>query len=439
MRSIFAAIVLASAGNAVLLAQPLTCPAVSAATGRPCDTFHYHVQLYRPDTRAFVELAGINQFASQSACDRARDAQFKRNMAVVEFYRARGDQQYQADHIGPCHCDMTVERTSPNYMTDIQRIAQLRMAEEIRQRVRERLLDQDVPSDSELIRGLIPIPSANPLVSGPKLVPMPQRSAASEVTRPQDELKMTKAVDPSTTSTASLDLPLVDVPGVEASFTAPAAAEGGLKPAATPPPTTAEAAVATQPQAPAPAPTPAPAPAPAPAPMPAAAAPTTEVAADDAPLEDAADAFVGYETQRIQNVLHASSAINDEAVKSKVLEACMQRIQLLSNLRSLIQGSGAKSRLATAARNAKSEPERLGLVAKLFGSDVPPHWAPKDAADVVLDTHDVDGDPERILRDSGGKFADAQKRHALYVLLARTQPTEEQQLWLATVVDGFLQ
>ena len=117
----------------------------------------------------------------------------------------------------------------------------------------------------------------------------------------------------------------------------------------------------------------------------------------------------------------------------------MQRIQLLSNLRSLIQGSATKSRLAVAARNAKTEPERLGLVAKLFGSDVPSHWAPKDAADVVLDTHDVDSDPERLLRDSGGKFADAQKRHALYVILARTQPTEEQQLWLSTVIEVFLQ
>jgi hypothetical protein len=422
MRSIFAAVLLASASAGIVFAQTLTCPTVSAATGRPCDTFHYHVAMYRPDTRGFVEVYGANQFASQSACDRARDAQFKRNMAVIEFYRSRGDQQYQPDRIGPCHCDMTVERSSPNYLNDMQRIGQLRTAEEIRQRVRERLLDQDLPSDSELIRGLIPAPAANPLIGGPKLVPLPQRAAVSDVTRPPDELKMTKALDPSTTSTVSLDLPLADIP------------IAGVAPEPVPAPV-----VAQPPQpapAPAPAPTPTPAPAPAPAPMP---IQTTEVAAEEPPAEDAAEAFVSFETQRIQNVIQASTAISDEAVRSKVLEACMQRNQLLSNLRSLIQGSGAKSRLAVAARNAKSEPERLGLVAKLFGSDVPSHWAPKDAADVVVDTHDVDGDPERILRDSGGKFADAQKRHALYVLLARTQPTEEQQLWLSTVVEGFLQ
>ena len=429
MRSSLVAILLASAGSGVVLAQPLTCPAVSTATGRPCEAFHYHVQMYRPDTRAFVEVYGVNQFASQAACDRARDAQFKRTMAVVELYRARDNQQYQPDRVGPCHCDMTVERSSPNYLTDIQRLAQVKTAEEIRQRVRERLLDQDVPSDAEVVRGLVPPAAPNALVSGPKLVPMPQRAATSEVTRPAADLKATKAVDASTTSTAALDLPLVDIPiaGMPPPAEPPSvAAPGGAEGTTT---TTAEAAVAT------PAPAPVPPPAPAPAPVQA-----TEVVEPEAPpVEDAADAFVSYETQRIQNVLQASSAISDEAMKSKVLESCMQRIQLLSNLRSLIQGSGTRSRLATAARNATSESERLALVAKLFGSDVPPHWAPKDAADVVLDTHEIDADPERALRDSGGKFGENQKRHALYALLARTQPTEEQQLWLTTVIDTFLQ
>lgn len=410
MRSILAATLLASASVGNLFAQSLVCPTVSAATGKPCDTFHYHVSMYRPDTRAFVEVYGVNQFASQAACDRARDAQFRRNMAVVEHYRSRGDQQYPPDRFGPCHCDMTIERSSPNYLGDMQRIGQARAAEEIRQRIRERLLDQDVPSDSELIRGLMPVQTPNPLIGGPKIVPLPQRSAVAEVTRPPDELRMTKTVDPSATATVSLDLPLAEIPSVEVGFSPSApspSSDGGLKPAATQPP--------------------------------AAPIETTEVAAEDAPLEDAAEAFVGLETQRIQRVLQASNAITDEALKSKVLEACMQRIQLLSNLRSLIQGSGAKSRLAAAARNAKSEQERMGFVAKLFGTDVPRHWAPKDAADVVVDTHDLEGDPERILRDTGGKFGDTQKRHALYVLLARTQPTEEQQLWLSTVVEGFLQ
>src|ERR1051325_11032321 len=186
MRSLVAAFVLASAGAGILLAQPLTCPAASAATAHPCDTFPYHVQMHRPDTRAFVDLYGIDRFASQSSCDRARDAQFRRNMAVVEFYRAHGDQQYQADKIGPCHCDMTVERSSPNYLGDMQRIAQLRLAAEVRQRVRERLLDRDVPSDSDLVR--LPPQTMNPLVGGPKIVRLPQRAATAEIAGPAKNL-----------------------------------------------------------------------------------------------------------------------------------------------------------------------------------------------------------------------------------------------------------
>ena len=41
------------------------------------------------------------------------------------------------------------------------------------QRVRERLLANDVPTDSELIRGLAAPPSATPLLGGAKLVPLP--------------------------------------------------------------------------------------------------------------------------------------------------------------------------------------------------------------------------------------------------------------------------
>ncbi|HEX7193057.1 MAG TPA: hypothetical protein VF381_15915, partial [Thermoanaerobaculia bacterium] len=192
--------------------------------------------------------------------------------------------------------------------------------------------------------------------------------------------------------------------------------EGAAAPLSTPPP--------------APAPTPVPAPAPAPAPM-----PEVTVAAD----EDAAEAFIGSETQRIQNVLKASGAIADEEVKAKIYKACMQRIQLLSNLRTLIQTAGAKSRLADFARNAHSESERLAFVGKLFGDDMRSHWAPSDARDVILPSSLAESDPERALRDASGKVTDQQKKHALYAFLARSQPTEEQQLWLSTVADSLLQ
>jgi hypothetical protein len=414
MRALPILVLVAATGAA--FGQPLSCPPASTVSARGCEAYHFHVQTYRPETKGFVELYGTNQFASQAACDRARDAQMTRNLAVVDHMkRIVNDQQYQPDRFGTCHCDMTVEKTSPNFLADLQRTAQVRLGEEVRERVRERLLSSGLTTDSDLIRSLSPPPSANPLLGGPRMVPLPPGQAVSAVANATEELKPTKVVETGSAPIASLDLPLVEIHFAEVTAAA----------ATTPAPA---------PMTPEPSSTPVPASAPAPA---ADSIPRTEENTESS--EEAADAFISYETQRIQNVLKASAAINDEALKSKILESCMQRIQLLSNLRSLIQGSGARSRLATAARSARQEPERLALVAKLFGSDMPPHWAPKDATDVVFPSALAAGDPEKVLRDGTGKFSDQQKKHALYALLARSQPTEDQQLWLSTVVDTFLQ
>jgi hypothetical protein len=410
-------IAIAFASLSSALAQPLLCPPVAAAAGHPCETFHYHVQMFRPDTREFFEMYGINQFASMGACDRARDAAFKRNMAVVEFMRTQRRDWWQADRFGTCHCDMTIERASPNFLSEAARAQQVRDAEEIRQRVRERLLDAKAPPDGELIRNLAPPLSTTPLIGGPKMVPMPPPAATTTISNSPDDLRITKAVDTTASSTTSLDLPLVDIP----------------LPGITPPPEVF---------APTPVPTAAPVPVtetppPAPQPAPAPIAEQVAVVADEPELpapEDVADAFVSYESQRIQNVLKVSSSIGDESVKAQVLDACTQRIQLLSNLRSIIVGSGAKSHLVAAANAARKENERLAVVAKLFGSDVPPHWAPKDAADVIFDP--AVADAEQVLRDNHS--SDQQKRHALYALLATSSLTEQQQLWLNSVIEGLL-
>ncbi len=398
------------------VAQPLLCPPVASAAGKPCELFHFHVQLFRPESRDFLELYGIHQFASMASCERARDAAFKRNMSIVEYMRAQRRDWWQADKFGPCHCDMTVEKASPNFLSEAARMQQLRDAEELRQRVRERLIDAKALPESEVMRNIAPAVTATPLIGGPKMVSMPAPVAVASSYSP-DDLQITKAVDTTPSFATSLDLPLVDIalPGI------------------TPP-----AEVVTAAPAPAPADTQQP-PAPAPPPQPAVqvAAEPAPVIADDPDLpapEDVADAFVSYESQRIQNVLKVSSEIGDETIKAQVLEACTQRIQLLSNLRSIIVGSGAKSRLVAAANGAKKENERLAVAAKLFGSDITPHWAPKNAADVIFDPGVAE--PERILRDNAA--SDQQKRHALYALLATTSPTEQQQMWLSSVIEGLL-
>ena len=432
MRTLSAIVVLVFACVSSALAQPLVCPPVASAAGHPCETFHYHVLLFRPDNRGFIELYGINQFASQAACDRARDLQFKRNMMVVEFFRTqRRADWWKADTFGPCHCDMTVEAASPNMLTESARWAQVQLANDVRQRVRERLLDGGVLSDSELIRGLAAPMVTAVMIGGPKLMTMPQPVAASTASNSPDDLRITKAVDTTAASTSSLDLPLADIPlpGIGSP----------VSPAPVPAPSSAPvpATIADVPQ-PTPAPQPAPASVLAPPPLgPPPAIESTVVVADEPELlspEDVADAFISIESQRIQNVLKVSGSIGDESVKAQVLDACTQRIQLLSNLRSIIVGSGAKSRLVAAANGAKTERERLAFVSKLFGSDVVPHWAAKDAEDVVFDPGITD--PERVLHDAA--TSDQQKRHALYALLATSSPTEQQQLWLTSTIEALL-
>src|ERR1041385_5189056 len=95
-------------------AQQLTCPPPSSPSTRACELFHYHVAMYRPDTRQFTEVWGTNQFASQAACDRARDAAFKRNVAVVEHMKRFAD-NFQPDRFGQRHCIHSIEPTSAKF------------------------------------------------------------------------------------------------------------------------------------------------------------------------------------------------------------------------------------------------------------------------------------------------------------------------------------
>jgi hypothetical protein len=374
-------------------AQTLDCPGAAALAGR-CDVFHFHVSMYRLETKTFAEVWGINQFSSMAACERARDAAMKHNLMVVDYFkRVRNESQYEPDRFGSCHCDLSVDRASAKFLTDAQRASQLRLTEDIRQRIRERFMDQKILTDNELYR-FTEAPSTSAL-AGAKIVPVPQGAPVAQAANVND-VRMTRSVDLSRPVVSAFDVSLVEVP--LAGATPPPASTDGVVPPVVEPPVQPVSSAA-----------------------------------------DAADSFITYETQRIQNVIRASASITDDAVKSKIYEACTERSQMLSNLRALIEGSGARSRLSDFARSSKSEDERLAFVAKLFGEDVRPHWAPGDAKDVVLDPRpDVDNDPERVLRDNTGRFNSQQHKRALYLVLARTQPTEQQQLWLTTVADGFL-
>jgi hypothetical protein len=355
-----------AAGSA--LGQALLCP--PSGTPQPCEKFHYHVQMYRPDTRGFILFDGINDFATMNACEQAHEAAVQHNAAIVAFYRKRNDQRYEPDTIGPCHCDTT-------NLNDAARNAQLRLLADTRMRVRERLMDANVPTDSELMRAVDAV-AVSPL-GGPKLVPLPEATPVASAENAPSDLRLPKPaeLEPSPVS----DLPLVEV-------------------------------VAAPPE-----------------PAPASPAQPEMKVEEPAPIDDPAEAFISVETERIQKVLAASATLNDV----KVLEACSKRLQLLSNLRTLIESAGATSRLALAARAARNESDRLALVAKLFGSDMPAHWAPRDARDVVVD---LVAEPEKVLRNPQASADD--KRHALYAFLATSTPTDEQQTWLASAIEALL-
>jgi hypothetical protein len=424
MRVSFPILVAASLAAVQLAAQqaPLVCPAPPA--GRTCELYHYHVQAVRTDTKQRVEIFATPQFATQSACERARDARGAASAKVTEFIRAK-QEKYEGERVGPCHCDMTGDRASAYFLNDAQRPMQLRTAEEIRLRTRERLLDMGLTTDSEVVRALDVDPPVTALLGTPKLVPPPQNIAVPIATS-ADDLRPTRTLETTKPTVAALDLPLIDiVSGTPASPPAGPEASPPRPPVGTPP-----VAVPPAPEA-----------APAPEPIVEQKVEAEVVPSEEETLsaQDTAERFVSYETQRIQNVIKASAAIADENLRSGIVDACMQRFNLLSNLRLLIEGSGMRGRLATAARDAVSESDRLALMAKLFGDTVSRHWAPKDARDIVFPIpDDIATAPDRILRDTSGRYTAEQKKNALYLVLATTQPGEDARLWLSTVVEEFL-
>ncbi|HEY0144451.1 MAG TPA: hypothetical protein VGF48_26440 [Thermoanaerobaculia bacterium] len=432
------------AAHVTLAQQALVCAGSAPAQ---CEAFHYHVQMYRPDSRQFVEIFATTAYASEAACNRAREAQQKRSAGVSDFFRVtRGEARYESDRFGPCHCDLTGDKASPHYLADAQRTMQLRTAEEVRLRVKERLLDEKLTTDHELIRGLYADEPVTPQIGAPKFVPLPAATKIAVLTTPED-LKPTRTIDTAKPVVAALDLPILDLTAppppapapVEVAAT-PAPVDGAPPAAATPAvtPTAPATPIAAEPIA-------------EPdvviaEPQPAVVEPepeqVVEARTEDETLsaQEAAANFIEHETKRVTNVIAASAVIADEILKAKVLEACMQRLNLLSNLRLLIEGAGTRSRLATAARDAQSEEERLAVVARLFGDDIRRHWAPSDAADVVFNVAgEIAEQPEQALRDNSGRFSARDKKHALYTLLAQSEPTEEQRLWLTTVIEGFLQ
>jgi hypothetical protein len=409
--SILLAALVAGAPGAVAQA-PLTCQSGAGIDPSNCAVVHYHVKMYRPDTKTSMELTGLNQFASRAACEAALAAEKARNAAVVDFLKKNEPRlQYQADQFGPCHCDMTRVPSSANYLDDVKRANEQRAQGDILTRVRLRLLDSNALPNSELVRSLRVVPSSFDAALWPTLVVSPAQKELESTPQPLPEsaIKVTSvgADAPTAAPTQAIDFPLVDVPTPKDVMVIRAVAPS---------------VISTDPEA-----------------------EPSEVSPDTAPAEapseaNAAEAFVNYETARVQAILKAAGQIDDAGLKKSIFEAAMARLQLLSNLKLVVETAGARSRLAAAFGAADDETARLDLVAKLFGESVRAHWAPTDARDAIIDIpEELTGDPFAVLRESTGKYDGEQQRQALYHLLARTSNlTSSQLLSLSDLMQSFL-
>ncbi len=405
---LFAGIALTASG--AYAQSPLTCQSGAGIDPANCAVVHYHVRMYRPDTKTSVELTGVNRFASRGACESALAVERARNTAAVDFLKKNEPRlQYQADQFGACHCDMTQTTTSANYLDDAKRAAERRVQLDILAKVRLRLLDSDALPNSDLVRSLRVPPSTFDIALWPRTIITPgskDLQSAPEAL-PESAAKATAVgIDLSKAAPAqSIDFPLAAVPTPKdvmvTRAVAPSVIAGGSSDES----------------------------------------PTGETAPpQDSGEANAAEQFVNFETARVQAILRASGAIDDASLKKSIYGAVSARLQLLSNLKLIVETAGSRSALAASFNAADAEPARLELAGKLFGESVKSHWAPADAKDVVVDIPaELTGDPFAVLRDVTGKYAGEQRRQALYHLLSRTSNlTSSQLLSLADVMQSFL-
>lgn len=374
--------------------QSLTCP-TSGSPQQTCGGYHYHLQMWRPDSKVPSDVLGVNRFATLTACEAARTLEIQRNKGVIDFFRRlKPDGPEQLHRFGACHCDQTADRNSPVYLDEAGRIRQIRLYEEVNGRIRERLLDRGATTGSEVFRSLAVVPPnvASTLWSK-NIPPIPSESRVTSATASEAELKNTAiGADSGARSVAAIDVPLVAInpKTIVARSTAMAAGD---------------------------------------------------VSEDESGEgERPAGAFIAHEFSRVDEISKAGVAVNDQALRTKIIDASMDRSQLLTNLSAIAELAGPTSRLSTMAAAAKDESSRIALATKLFGPTMQTHWGPADAKNAIVEfPPDIANDPTAVLRDPADRYTDAQRRLALYYLLAKSPSlVANQQLWIAEIIDGFL-
>jgi len=394
MRSLFSSILILLFVSVPAVAQTLTCPSSAGVSEADCSVVHYHVLAWKPSSKRAFELYGLNQFSSTEVCEQSRAREEAENKAVVAaIRRANPKSPIQENKYGPCHCDMTESESNAYFLDQTKRDMQIRLYEQIRRELRWELLDAGLSTDSKEVQSLSSQPSTFRSNLWPKFLPPPPpvdvKFLNPEKVALQDteasKTQMRKATISAEIQLVPIQLAATDGTGAEVPETPPAVA---VIPESTP-----------------------------------------------------GEAFVTRETERVQSILGQSNDLADDSVKGQVFEALMQRLQALSNLRSLVATAGARSRLAARLESVDSDDASLALVGMLFGDEVRSHWQPEtpDGA-VVSPAPDVANDPVAVLRDTSGRFDETQRKTALYLLLARNASlTSNEQLWLSQIVEAYLQ
>jgi hypothetical protein len=379
-RLIIAAAVLLS--STAVRAQ-LTC---ATSSSDQCNAVHYHVQAWNPDTKQYAEIYGHNQSSTTEACEVARKAEAAMNQSVVDYLLKTAPRlKVQAAKFGPCHCDMTEVKTDSHYLDDDRRNYMMRRDREMKLAMVELLLDNGATTDHDLVRALI---------SGASLirsrVPYWSREVAYVGAKGDMLLDPTRSTMRETTvnaakssGTAGSNLELVAVNFDPELF----------------------------------------------------GAHEDVASAGDA---TSVNAFINAEMARVTAVLQAESERDDP--DAAILEACNERIQLLTNLGKLAESAGDRSRLADALRTSSSDAERMKVVQTLFGDTVAKHWAPARAdAMAVAVPAEISNDPVAVLRDSTGRYAEQQRKLALYAFMSRNSSlTESQEIWLSGIANESL-
>jgi hypothetical protein len=401
-RSLLVLLLLSTAARA----ETLTCPD-QPSTPAGC-TFHYHVAAWNPDTDSPDDLYGLSSFPTLDECTTARTADLRLNVSAVnQLLTADANSKVQTSRFGPCHCDMTLTPGNPLYLKDSEAKAQREHRAALLGRMRQALVAAGIRPDSEVVKALnAAITSGTaPAERTLEIHWSSERSAASA--NGPGSPDGSSSPPASTEAQQSDGSTATESPAASTTEPPTAQAGGSERPAGEPAP---------------------------------AATPTTTrplPAPTAAEVEEAADSYVNYEVARVQEILKASNAVTDDALKSNIFEAAMQRLQMLSNLRAIATSPGGAA-LQGAMAAAHGQAARLALVKKLFGAAVASHWAPSDARDAIVEIPSpVSTDPMTILHDEA--HPDPQRRLALYAFLSKAPNLEaSQELWLAGLIDNFL-